>query len=727
MLLNQKIFADQVETAPAGAPTEFNPELREFYQNPDNAFGQQALYIMKNIVWHILGKEKVTNIRWNNYGQGSYYNSDHKEIRFDPALVTSEEDLTILKFVASHEVSHAVITKYASLLKDILKDSAEIEAIGFSSLCNAIEDPRVNNWAKANYPGAKNWQKATYAAQFAEENAILSGGNAVNAIIQQLGYPPKFVIYQSEVIRYWHTGQFSTKLDPAVQKLLEKNQDYFIQAYNIWPASRDSAEIQRTAKESFLLVYEKIWLNGYKELMAEVKDLEKLNQALQNQNTARQIWDALTEAEKKELLDNMQKTLENLRPEELQQLTQNIQPGQAGKIDPNKLSLELKQKIEKLLQTLSQKTQQQLQEKAEQALGAAEDALNDEYESELNNDKMPRHAPAGPEGQTEIAISSPDQPAASSLQDSRSIQQKIMGEIALSEINELSQKPVDRNYLNKYDRTLMELGPEIDKFVNDLGQILRANEHPRYTSGHDSGQRINMDKAMQFEADPAQYKIFDKRRTPTTRDFKFTILLDMSGSMEGEKIEAAFKGLTFLCEAFHRLNLAIEIIGFDNTPAVVKTTKEPLDAKMRQKLSNLTKFSINGQKFGGGTNDAEAIKYAYDRSKKDPRELSFIIVISDGEGQDLKPIMRKIKSEQLIPLPIGLGLGEGTDYVADGYQIALPNIQPQDLGQVFADLLRDIVENPFKYSGDRHYASNFNNSSGVHFMHNFEIEEQENE
>jgi uncharacterized protein with von Willebrand factor type A (vWA) domain len=715
MLFCRKILSSENETVIEIQPSQI---LLDFYKNPCNSLGQQVLYVLQSIVWHFMDKAQVSSIRWNDFGQGSYYNHNLREIRFDPALVKNKTELTNLqqafqlKFVASHEVSHALITRYASLIKDLLPDSSEITEIGFSSLCNAVEDPRVNNWAKANYVGVKDWQKAAYDPSFAVENAIMSAGAAA-AIIRQLGYPPKFVIYQSELIRYWHTGQFSTHLDPTVQALLEKTKEHFSEAYSILPANRDSADIQQAAERSFRLVYEKIWHNGYKELLEEVKDLEKINQALQSENTAPKIWDTLSKKEKRELLDNMQETLERMNPEDLDKLAQK-QTGQAGRIDPNKLSLKLKEKIEKIIQTFNQEVQQQLEKKAEEALGQTEDALNDEYESELNGDKMPRHS-AG--AKADVEKDTAEERKAADAQNAAAV---------LAEINRIAQQPVSHDRLNKYDRVLMELGPQIDQLVHDLEQILRANESPRYTSGHDSGQRINMDRAMQFEADPAQYKIFDKRRTPTSRDFKFTLLLDMSGSMEGENIEAAFQGLVFLCEAFQRLNLPVEIIGFSNFSATVKTIQDPLDARMRQKLSDLTKFTIDNRYFGGGTDDADAIEYAYRRIKVDPRELNFLIVITDGQGQDLRPIMREIETEQLISSPIGLGLGAGTEYVTNSYRIGISNIKPQDLGRAFAELMRDIVENPFKYSGDRHYAANFSGSAGAHFVNNLP-KESENE
>lgn len=756
MIFIRKIFSVDSEKTKdlTDKKEEISKTLLDFYQNPNNDFGTKTLSLLKKIVWHIMQEDQVTSINWNNYGGGSHYNPETKEIKFDPALVTNEKDLTTIKFVASHEVSHAVITKYSALIKEVLKDSKQIEEFGYSSLCNAIEDPRVNNWGKANYPGAKTWQKKTYEPQFKEENTVLGGGPAYQQIIQQLGYTPKFMIYQSEVIRYWHTstvdkkgeGSFSKKLDEKVSALLEKTKEHFVEAYELIPHDRKEENIQKTAEESFKIIHEKIWNNGYKELMDEVMHLEDLNQAMQDQDLAQEIWDQLTDEQKKELLDNMQKILD-------QQLAQGsskgkaegaeskeqpeIKEGSSGKINPNELSDELKQKIEEILDKTDNKKQQEIKEKSEQSIGQVEDILNDEYESDLKEDKMPKHTKDSQEKSDERdkEKSKADKDDENTSDDSGLDKDALdKAQQALDEINELSQTDDNLDFLNKYDKTLMEFGSEIDQLVQDLSMILRANEYPKYTSGHDSGQRINLDKAMQYEADPAQYKIFDKRRTPTERDFKFTILLDMSGSMNHyNKKYYAFKALAFLSEAFYRLNLPIEIIGFKIEPFVIKDEKDILDEDMRQKLSSIPE-NVN---WGDGNADGEAIEYAYDRMQSDNREFNFMIVISDGIPEDstrgenpkdaLNSIVDKINLDQIIPTPIGLGLGSGTEHVKDFYKIALPNIQPKDLGKTFADLMRDIVENPFKYSGDEHYSSGFNGRSNVSFINNQGIEKGEDD
>ena len=134
--------------------------VETFYKNPNNEFGTKLLERLKTIIRH-LSHDSSIDVRWGAFMGGSYMDSQNNRIVFDPALLPSDvpdltEGLMLLYFVSAHEVVHKLITRYDQYIQE-MGLTGYFEQLGLGTLCNAVEDPRDNDYMKAHNPGSKRY------------------------------------------------------------------------------------------------------------------------------------------------------------------------------------------------------------------------------------------------------------------------------------------------------------------------------------------------------------------------------------------------------------------------------------------------------------------------------------------------------------------------------------------------------------------------------------------
>lgn len=229
--------------------------------------------------------------------------------------------------------------------------------------------------------------------------------------------------------------------------------------------------------------------------------------------------------------------------------------------------------------------------------------------------------------------------------------------------------------------------------------------HPKWRKGYPTGPRLDLEKAMQAEADPRYLeKIWQRKTIPKKFDYRFSLLVDLSGSMGGEKIEETFKGVVVLAEVLEKLGIQYEILGFSNESKIFKEWQEKLDKKSREYLSQMKSLG------GGGTATTEATQEAYQELSKNLGKDNFLVTLTDGQpnnSESLKQELEKITKEGKVKL-VGIGLGSGTEFVKDYYKAAISlkrmKISEQerrqgkkDFTEAFADLLEDMIRYPEEY------------------------------
>ncbi len=714
----------------------------------------QTLEIIAKRVGGDFGME----IKLGKPGGGSSFNPEDNSITFDPFHIKEKPEKA--KFVAGHEGSHRAITlgpREIGLSREQIQKN--YSQIGFSYLQNVIEDPAVNNWMRKRFPGLEPYTAKIYDEQLKEENAVLSTPE-VQKIATQLGYWPKFSQYGSEVIRDWHQKRFSRKLDPAVEKALKRTIGLARENINIIPdprkPSRDKKEIIAAGQKRFENNTNYIWpevkklvemdlhteeqrqmLNERsifdelpkdakkelqkqinkatretaKQLNKEIKEkrkqaqearqkqaeLEKEIQELEEKAESasgkeKEDWEKQIQQKKEEKLgEEMKQKQAEQDLKQIQDGIEGMQSGGAGMPYPeDKLSEKTKQEIEKLFKNLPSQKQKEFREKAEKQLEDFEDAINKEMEGKINKDK--------PENHKEYRECE--------KREKESTAQRTKTEEEKKEL-EKKLEQIRREKMTEYDKAYEETADIINSLYNRLKKFFLPERDPKWQKGYSTGSRLDLEKAMQAEADPKYLeKLWERKTIPHKLDYRFSILVDLSDSMEGKKIEETFKGVVVLAEVLEKLGIQYEIIGFSSGVKFFKQWREKLNKEKRDELTEMKSWGKQS------THTDEATELAIKHIEKNGGKNNFILTLTDGQpypsehSKRLREILEETKNKNIKT--VGCGLGPDTEFVKDYYpaSLSIPNVKPteqqkkegqKDFAEAFADLLEDMIKHPEKY------------------------------
>ena len=133
---------------------------------------------------------------------------------------------------------------------------------------------------------------------------------------------------------------------------------------------------------------------------------------------------------------------------------------------------------------------------------------------------------------------------------------------------------------------------------------------------------------MDFLSHRNDGKIFTKRNRPNDEiSLAVGVLVDMSGSMYGERIKTA-QAMTLIVYDFCRaMNIPVTIYGHDTFSDTVNLYSfaefDSLDGNDKFRLMNITD--------GGGNRDGCAVRYVAEKLAKRTEESKLFIVVSDGQ------------------------------------------------------------------------------------------------
>lgn len=659
-----------------------------------------------------IGKDFDIPVNLAEAGKGWYWDFKENAIYADPADI-SERPLEELKFIIAHEGSHRRISR----LSDI--DKQQWEAPGFSFLSNAIEDPRVNNFLAESYPIMRERMHSTYDANSKAESWAKENGQS------QLGFTPRFVEAGFEYIRQWRRDEVGEKIEvnsdlpEDVQGVVK---DTIEAAQKVWwtypsKSQADSGEeiIEKYAKRSLDIIQKEIWPEFQKLVDQDLQD-ESLSQMLseisqeqegggegeesktgegpteeqregegQEQgegkkggNLPQELKDQLSQEEQQELSDAIDEAMQATQPQE----------GQPSPINLANLSEELKSKLQEYFDSLPEDIQQDLKAKAQQAL----EDYNKELSKQFDGDLLETPDNFVIEESLEEQDKTPED---------KKVEPSEKEKVDTSEIRKsLESLQIDRN---RYEQTRRELLPLIDQLEQDLREIFVARASHQYKSGFRSGRRIDIKRRMQEKAQQVpvvQSEAWQRRELPTEKDYAISLLVDLSGSMEGEKIDETFKAVVVLAEVLNRLSLNLEILGFTDHLYEYQKYDETFDTTTRDHISSMPSevYSESAR----WNDDGWAVEQVSDRLAKRREVEKFLIVLSDGlpepsrkhagEEFDLSKIIKNITSQTDQKL-IGLGIGPGTNHVEGYYPNSIANVSVKQMADTLAELIRQVIVN----------------------------------
>ena len=250
-----------------------------------------------------------------------------------------------------------------------------------------------------------------------------------------------------------------------------------------------------------------------------------------------------------------------------------------------------------------------------------------------------------------------------------------------------------------YDLSFAEVSDQVEQLVQHLEEILRPRKRLRERVGYPTGRRVDLRRLMSFEADPRRYdELWVRASIPDRRNAAIGLLVDLSGSMQGEKTRSALLGTILLAETLHRLEVPFAIDGFQDVLIPLHAFGESLGAATRQRISEIPQ-EVSGSRHGGNNqpgynDDGPCLLEFAEKVLDQPETDKILIVVSDGipEGrrsakQDLHDAVRKLSDDGGVRL-IALGLGPNTQHVRQFY----PENQADVPLPRFAETIGNLVE-----------------------------------
>lgn len=685
-------------------------------------------------------------------GQGSYcqfggpaaLRTDRaiKTITIDPLHVLDEGNA----FIIAHEGMHAYVdsSPFDTAVHLPLKQACDPEAlyheVGFASLLNYLADCGGNTWLASSYPAFKEPLRKLYDSMLTSENPEMHSGET-KAITARLGFFPRFAQFGSEIMKRWHTGLYSERLDPSVQDALknqEGNTERFIKCY---PEKQLSQGKEREALfvERFLIAALRI-MPTVRALAEKDKAQAGMQQFLNEQNRSGGAGAAaqLSPETQREVSEQTAAHRESLR-EELQKQLDDLSKyldGQAAKATASQApanSTDQSQQIEELRRKINEKfddaADKDAKREAERVLDGLEklkdsidsqaapiDKLSESAQSELKQlyddlDKADRQRleKQGEDLLKELEDAIREQlegkfqkaPAPTHKQNSEASDLAAQAAEAYRQAREAAKRMEElrQSKLSLWDAALESVSDSVQKLYSRLENILLPPPS-EWDSGHATGGRPNLLTTMQARADPKlRSKIWEKKEFPMERQFVFSLLVDNSGSMQSqEQYLYARQCAVLLSTVLTMLKVPFEISSFSEGSTVLKK----FDEKPSRERKNEIGGAINGK--GGGTHDYDAVRECVQAIGARSEENKFLIVITDGGSSNGEQLQEALKDalESHIRV-VGLGIGSGTTDVDRYYPIGRGglSLDPKDkeaaLGPYFSKLLEQILKNPQQF------------------------------
>lgn len=260
-------------------------------------------------------------------------------------------------------------------------------------------------------------------------------------------------------------------------------------------------------------------------------------------------------------------------------------------------------------------------------------------------------------------------------------------------------RPTVADAPDAYETARRRVAGLVERTTQALLPLVTRGRQPHWGGSYPHGGRVDLRRVMQAQADPRRReRLWQRKSLPDRRDPVVSLLLDLSGSMSGDRIARAFDAVVLLVEVLHRLDIPCAVAGFQDRRLPVKEPHEPLDAAVRARLGALP-LEASGRRRGGHNrpehnHDGPVLLEAAGRLLQHPAPERWLWVLSDGlptgPGDGVGPLHRavtRVVEDGAIHV-VGIGMGPGTEHVQAFYPEALPAVPldalPEALGNLVA-------------------------------------------
>jgi len=576
--------------------------------------------------------------------------------------------------VLAHEVSHYYISRYVWF--SVVFPHFKI----LRFLLNAIEDPRVNTWIRRRYPGTSPWLRVVADLDMRTPDptpipAVMRFGFecAREEWLQwtpahTLGHLTQEVADALDETRDARR-QFAEMLPPPNLDPLAAGSD-LLQRYReqVWPRlSREAPRTLPSAREqavrwsvlqSLQIAEDKI-LPVAKRLLKN--DIDRLANLMRDDpETQRSARDALQEGDGKRVRELIAASTSK-SPE---------RKGRPGEWEPRP---ELR------------------------VLGLSlVEAWLDDWRGQNRDSPL-----ADPHGRTDRDL--PAGPPRESRPGHRSRRRSRAGtELPPQPPPGLHTIPLPRD-ITPYEHVLIEIAPQINHLARIIERELRPVQRLGERSGYPSGYKLDLRRLMSYHADVRSWnKLWMRKTVPARWSVVFSLLVDLSGSMQGEKAKAAVAGSVLLAETLHRLGVPFLINGFQDVVIPFCAVGEGLTSDVRGRLAQMPQ-EVDGNRENGNNkpsynDDGPCLKQAATEVLSLRYDERILIVISDGlpEGahssaDDLRDTIADLTNYGHGLQLIGIGLGPDTEHVSEFYPRSVANVAVHRLAEEIGAVIREAL------------------------------------
>ena len=254
-----------------------------------------------------------------------------------------------------------------------------------------------------------------------------------------------------------------------------------------------------------------------------------------------------------------------------------------------------------------------------------------------------------------------------------------------------------------YEAVAEAVASQANTLLRRLLRDLLPSRRRRYGGGGRSGQRVDLRRAMASRFDLRQLdRVWLQPVRPKRPEAAVLLLVDLSGSMRGQKIEAAMACVVLIAEALHRSALDWAVAGFQDELIWIRRFEEPFRETVKRRVENMV-LEV-GDRCPGGLNHAEwnddgpCLLEAAAVLEARPTDWRVLLVISDGnpEGRrstpdDLRHAIRAVQRRGSPDVLVGIGAGPGTNHVRAHYPWAVANVPENELATQVASVVGRAV------------------------------------
>jgi len=680
--------------------------------NPEQMKDLESKRKILSSLAYFIGKDFNLPVNFGEPGSGWSWDFQQNTISIDPVDVL-EKPLDYLRFVISHEGGHRRLSKTDFIDQNLWQKT------GFSMMMNAIEDPRVNNAVAEFYPAFREQMI------FSIEDDLQRVKSKRSEILSGRGFVPMFMHAAMEYINLWYASFLSREqvVDPElpelVQEVIKKTYDAAEVSWWTYPtkseADASEALIRDYSKASYEINRDRVWPE-FQRLIQEDVDSSKIAEIIKKLlEFLERAFDEAGESTKKrpdagtELTPQQADELSKILKKANMQLpdapeSQKEEEAQGATIQmPNidNLPPETKAEIRDFIEKLPENIQNEIREKAQTSLQEVEAMVMEVMEHEIEQKEQDS---TNKSKEADVKMSK----KVGKNKQKTMTKKETMDLVEQQEIKKLRQA-IERMFESstRYEEYQEKVLPIIDRLENDLRQIFRARRHNRWEGGKRSGPNISLSRRISeigqgisaFDS-----RAWQKRELPSEKDYAITLLTDLSGSMQGEKINETFKAVIVLSEVLNRLSIKVEILGFNDHLHEYQGFDEKMSDQVRNRLPGMLGEVHTDS--ASWNDDGWALLEASSRLGKRIEAEKFLIVLSDGcpvpswehrgSQYELSKVIAKIRKETKQKL-IGLGIGEETRHVERYYPNHLAEIGVEEMADKLSKIIKEVINEGEKY------------------------------